>query len=291
MVFCQRIVIIWLIIFSAATLASEEKTEKESIYAQLNRGIMRLEHTEVIYQENADAKIPRSVPDGTAFFVLSGDELYVVSARHVVEKPHDLHARVQCKNKKTGYDEVILFELPRNGWVYHGEYEDVDTRFVDVAAMKIPWIKDRAIKAFRYEPKDSNDYDKNQLPYEDPEPPDPILVFGFPADIGFQLLEQRPFTRSGVVSMKTGKEFIKIDANKFAEERCCLIDAKMFAGNSGSPVMNQPRLGDSKPRLLGLVIATNNILDFGIIEPVSRIRETLDIAKKQPASGQMTDYR
>lgn len=259
--------------------------EKESLYAQLNRAIIRLEHLEVVHQEKGPAPIVRNVSDGTAFFVASGNEGYVVSARHVVEKPYDLHARVQCKNEKTGEPEVVFLELPRSGWVYHDEKGDEDTRFVDVAVMKIPGIKGRSLKHFRYQPRDSNDYDKNQLPFEDPEPPQAILVFGFPGDVAFKLDEQRPIARLGIISMKTGKEFLKIDANKFAEERCCLIDARMFSGNSGSPVMNQLVLGDSKPRLLGLVIASNNALDFGVIEPVSRIRETLDLARARPVSG------
>ena len=48
------------------------------------------------------------------------------------------------------------------------------------------------------------------------------------------------------------------------------------------------RLGQSKPRLLGLVVATNRGLDYGIIEPVSRIRETLDVAKSMTAAGKWT---
>ena len=151
--------------------------------------------------------------------------------------------------------------------------------------MKIPWIKDRSIKAFRYEPKDSKNHDRNQLPYDDPDPPHPILVFGFPSDVGFQLMEQKSLGRFGVISMKTEKEFLKLKG-KYIDERCSLIDARMFPGNSGSPVMNQPRLGDSKPNLLGLVIATNATLDFGIIEPVSRISEVLEEAKSMQASGQ-----
>lgn len=202
-----------------------------------------------------------------------------------MEKPYDLHARVQSKNQKTGKFEVILLKLPRDKWIYHDNSGDEDTRFVDVAAIKIHWIKDRSIKYFRYEPEGSKYQDKNQLPLEDPEPPRPILVFGFPADVGFQLLEQKPLARLGVVSMKTGKEFLKLNGTKFAEERCCLIDARMFPGNSGSPVMNQPRLTDSKPKLLGLVIAANNTLDFGVIEPVSRIREVLDLIRDRPKSG------
>ena len=120
---------------------------------------------------------------------------------------------------------------------------------------------------------------------EDPDPPRAILVFGFPADVGFQLKEQKPLVRLGVVSMKTGREFLKLDSGKFAEERCCLIDARIFGGNSGSPVMNQITITDSQPRLLGLVKAANARLDFAVMEPVSRIRETLDLAKDKAKSG------
>ena len=282
---CHLILLVALTFPGMTGFAGEKEKEEEALYAQLNRAVIRLEHVEVVHQEKAAAPIVRNVPDGTAFFVTSGNELYVVSARHVVEKPYDLHARVQSKDRKTGQIEVILLELPRNGWVYHDNFGDADTRFVDVAVMKIPWIKSRSIKHFRYESKGSKDKDKNQLPFEDPEPPRPILVFGFPGDVGFQLLGQKPLGRLGVISMKTGKEFLKFDAKKFAEERCCLIDARMFPGNSGSPVMNQPRLGDSKPKLLGLVIASNTSLDFGVIEPVSRIRETLDLASDKSKLG------
>lgn len=274
--------IMFLLILLPLSVYADEK-DKESLYVQLSRAVIRLEHDEVINQENADANIARTVPDGTAFFVHGGNERYIVTARHVVEKPHDLHARVQCRNKETGKEEVILLELPRKAWIYHNNNGDEDTRFVDVAVMKIPTMQ--GIKAFRYELKDSNEGDKNQLPFEDPEPPHPILVFGFPTNVGFQLFEQKPLGRLGIVSMKTEKEFLRLEDGKFAEERCCLIDARMFRSNSGSPVMNQIRLGDSKPQLLGLVIAINNSLDFGVIEPVSRIRETLDMAKSQPASG------
>ncbi len=267
-------------------LALANQKEKESLYSQLNRGIIRLEH-EVVQKEKDPNTHMRNVPDGTAFFVTSLNNLYVVSARHVVEKTYDLHARVQCKNKITGKPEVILLNLPQNGWTYHDDNGDEDTRYVDVAVMKIPWIEDRSIKGFYFMHKDSNDQNNNQLPLDDPEPPRPILVFGFPDNVGFQLHEQKPIARLGIISMKAGKEFLKLD-EKFFEERCCLIDARMFSGNSGSPVMNQMNLlrrEDSQPRLLGLVIALNKNLDFGVIEPVSRIRETLDLAKDKPKSG------
>ena len=84
--------------------------------------------------------------------------------------------------------------------------------------------------------------------------------------------------------MHTGKRFLKMqigEENKFAEERCFVIDAEAFPGNSGSPVLNQTSLMDSKLQLLGLLSASNQSMDFGVVEPVSRIREVLDQAKEQ----------
>lgn len=275
--------IIFLISCTHLYTYADEK-EKEALYDQLNRAIIRLEHIERIIQEGSKDILIKNVPDGTAFFVNSEKSLFLVSARHVVEKPYDLHARVQCMNRKTGEKEVILLTLPRADWVCHNNSGDKDTNYVDVATMKVNWIKDRSVKSFHYAPKHFENHSKNQLPYEDPNPPNPILIFGFPADVGFVLMEQKPLGRFGVISMKTEKEFLKIKG-KFIEERCCLIDARMFPGNSGSPVINQPRIGASKPDLLGLVIATNNALDFGIIETVSRVREVIDLAKDIKASG------
>jgi len=256
--------------------------EKEPLYKQMCRAVVRLEHIQLAQQGGRPAI--QFAPQGTAFFVAHSNQLYIVSARHVVNKPHDLQARVESLRNDTNQTEVILLQLPHEKWVFHQNDGDADTHPVDVAVMKIHWIKDRSIKHFLYAPPDATDRKKNQLPLEDPEPPQPILVFGFPSDVGFGLLEQRPLGRLGVVSMKTDKEFLQWDG-KFGEERCCLIDARIFRGNSGSPVMNQMRITDSKPRLLGLVSAANNTLDFGIMAPVSRIRETIDRARSMDAAG------
>jgi len=258
--------------------------ETEDLYSQLNRAVIRLEHIEAIHKEGSPNVIKQNKPDGTAFFVQSEGSLFVVSARHVVEQSYDLHARVECLNAKSGGKEVIILKLPRSRWIFHATKGDRDTHYVDVAAMRIRWIKERTIKYFTYESPGSKNKDKNQLPTEDPSPPRKILVFGFPFDIGFQLLEQRPFGRAGIIAMRTGKKFLKMKigaANKFAEERCFVIDAEAFPGNSGSPVLNQTSLTDSKLQLLGLLSAANQSMDFGVVEPVSRIREILDKAKKQ----------
>lgn len=275
------LLLLFIIEISFICSAKAQTEKKEDFYSQLCRGIIRLEHNEEIKEKSSNKITNITRPDGTAFFVRSGDDLFVVTARHVVEKEYDLHARVQCKNRITGDNEVILLKLKRDKWVFHPEDESIDTNYVDVAVMKISWITDRGIKMFRYELPNTEEANKNQLPFEDPLPPDSILIFGFPLDIGFKLSEQKPLGRLGIVSMVTGNKFLKIN-NKFAEEKVMIIDAKMFSGNSGSPVINQPSLLQLEIKLLGLVIATNENLDFGIIEPVSRIRETIEIAKKEP---------
>lgn len=279
----NRIISTLFLVFCLVPYSAIAK-ETEDLYLQLNRAVIRLEHIEAIQKEGSPNVITQNKPDGTAFFVQSEGSLFVVSARHVVEQSYDLHARVECLNVKSGKKEVIILKLPRGRWIFHTINGDKDTHYVDVAAMRIRWIKERTIKHFTYELSDSENKDRNQLPTEDPSPPRKILVFGFPLDIGFQLLEQRPFGRAGIISMRTGKKFLKIKigkANKFAEERCFVIDAEAFPGNSGSPVLTQTSLTDPKLQLLGLLSASNQSMDFGVVEPVSRIREVLDQAKKQ----------
>lgn len=261
--------------YVSSTTAEESK---ETLYSQINRAVIRLEHYELIKQEGSSKVITRNLPDGTGFFVTSTNQLFIVSARHVVEQQYDLHARVQTKHDKTGERKVFLLKFPRDKWIYHRNIGDAETSYVDVAVMRITRLKDWGIVHFMYASMESADKEKNQLPTDDAEPPQSILVFGFPAGVGFELAEQHPIVRLGIISMKAGKKFIKLADKKFVDERACLIDARIFPGNSGSPVMNEIKFLDSKPRLLGLVIAANEALDYAIIEPTSRIKETIDQA-------------
>ncbi|MHC4519104.1 MAG: trypsin-like peptidase domain-containing protein [Planctomycetota bacterium] len=271
--------VVWVVLLPTSVPAT---TAEESLYEQLARAVVRLEGGRMI--EKDGQTVVERVPVGTAFFVRTKPDLYVVSARHVVAIPYDLVARVPVKHNETGQIEVLWLELPHDKWIYHPESGDEETGYVDLAAMKIPWIRGRSVRYFQYEPADSSDHDANQFPFADPQPPEPVLVFGFPASIGFTLVEQRPLARFGIVAMNTGRKFLKI-RGKWADARCSLVDCRMFGGNSGSPVMNQLRVGDEQPRVLGVTIASNPEYDYGVIEPVSRIRETLDVARQSERSG------
>jgi hypothetical protein len=257
-------------IISTNCLAKGPKdNEKEDLYSQLSCAIIRLEHTRTISIEGADNPKTERKSNGTGFFVHWEGKLFVVSARHVVEKPYDLQARVDCLDRTSKQKQVVLLKLKRENWVFHPEDGDKDSHYVDVAAMRITWLKGKKIKHFG----------KVHFPKKDPVPPKRVLIFGFPGNIGFKLLKQRPFGRAGIVSMQADKKFIRLKLagmNKFAEERCYLIDAEIFGGNSGSPIIGHPKI-----ELLGLVSASNVKMDFAVAEPVSRIHETIDIAKDQ----------
>jgi hypothetical protein len=104
------------------------------------------------------------------------------------------------------------------------------------------------------------------------------LVFGFPGDLGFELAEQRPMARLGVIAMVAGESFLKA-RGEFQDADVRLIDAPIFGGNSGSPVFRYRPLGGLAP-LLGLVTHTNIQLDYAVMEPVWRIAQTVEQASK-----------
>ncbi|MFH1553099.1 MAG: hypothetical protein ABID83_05655, partial [Candidatus Omnitrophota bacterium] len=203
----KKFLLIALALFVLNPCFTRAARGEESFYNQLTRGVVRLEHFEEAKKEGAEKAEIKSIPEGTAFFILYNEDLYVVSTRHVVEKGYDLHAYVKSRNRETETDEIILMKLPRDRWVFHPEGGDKDTHGVDIAVMKISFIKDRDIKHFtHYDPGEGL---IDQFAEKDPEPPKDILVFGFPGNIGFELKERNPMGRKGIISFKGEEPFIK----------------------------------------------------------------------------------
>jgi hypothetical protein len=264
-----------LLISLAGNAFSEESTEP--FYAQIGRAVIRLEHTTETTSEGNSKAVIANNPDGTGFFVWSGDRLFLISARHVVDTDHDLHARVKVFNTSTQTSEILLLKLPRKHWIYHPDQGDATTNAVDIAVIRLTlpvWDKFAgSIKGFAYEPGET---EVSQLAFEDALPPEQVVTFGFPGEDGFKLLEQRPMARFGIISMHTGEKFIMV-SNNYANERCDVLDIKAFPGNSGSPVMS----ATGGTHLLGVLIASNNS-DIAVMEPASRIREILEIGRKTP---------
>jgi S1-C subfamily serine protease len=249
-----------------------DTAQKESLYQQLSRAIIRLEAAE---EQKAV---------GTGFFAQDtvSLDLYLVTARHVVQS--DLRARVPSQRLDSHETEVIELRIPKDGWIFHpqherkiriaGEKEEVAA--VDVAVAPISHIKERRVRAIAYCSHPCADAEEGRFLDEDPVPPRSVLVWGFPADLGFTLTEQRPMARYGMVAMVAEEPFVRTD-DLLRDERVILIDAPVFRGNSGGPVFDYPASGSMK--LAGLISSTNPNLEYGIAEPVSRIREALEAAR------------
>jgi S1-C subfamily serine protease len=263
-----------LTLFALQSLHAE--ASKEPFYSQVSGMVVRIEQ---VLPGGAIKLL------GTGFFVDDEKgETFIVSARHVVDCHCDLRARVPSMVTATGKSEVVELRLPYARWIFHPAAGDKQMADTDVAVMRLPGIKDRSIVTFMYCKQDCPKDTYNQLA-DNPSPPDQIVIFGFPLDIGFTLKEPRPMTRVGVVSLISDDPFIYIDnpdgSKKLMPGGAYLIDARMFGGNSGGPVIvsnpfQQIRLG-------GLVTATNRSLDYGVATPVSQIAETLDKAKNSDA--------
>ena len=278
-----------LIAFLAFLILSSHlsaQKSKEPFYTQTTRAVIRLEHYEDIKKEGQTNPSRVRKSDGTGFFVLTPDALFVVTAAHVARKDYDLHARVPVLLDPTGETMMKELKLPRSRWVFHPDIGDEETHPVDVAVMKLPPLSGAGVVAFRYCPQNCPEDEYNQLE-KDPDPPQEVLVFGFPLNIGFQLREPRPMGRQGMVALKADERFLVLKG-KYVEAKAFLMDIKMFGGNSGSPILTMPGLG-RKMYLFGLVFGTNVNLDFAIGEPASRIREVLDQARNQSIAFQAWD--
>lgn len=272
-----------------ASLIADDPS-KEAFHVQVGRAVFRLEHVETISRKGQPATDTILKPDGTAFVVRHNGRTFLITARHVAERPYDMRARVSAKRDDTGATEVIELRIPKEAWVWHEQGPEerregnavVRLRGVDVAVAPLPGIKDRGIVVFgSCSPCPTGE--SSQMATVDSTPPTSVLVAGFPGDLGFTLLEQRPMFRSGIVALVAGERFLLIDG-AYADERSIIIDRKIQPGNSGSPIFSLNQLS-AQIILVGLVSASNEAWEYTIAEPASRIRETIERCIAHPPAS------
>jgi len=253
-------------------------------YDGFTSAIIRLVHTERIHPEGSKRDRTDEIPNGTAFFVKSGSDLFVVSARHVVEKEYDIHAKVRLRNKMTRRTKDFLLKLPKEKWVFHPAKGNNDTHYVDVAAMRIDHLMEYELLSFIYDPKAKSE---NDFLFSKPETHAPVLILGFCGNRELRGSRPKPSAKLGIVSKIKGNEFFKIGNGKFVEPEAYLVDADITQGNSGSPVFQSVSSGllKNEMKIIGMVIGTNKPMDLAIVEPASRIGETIDFAKKKSVRG------
>lgn len=259
-----------------------------SFYDAVSRGVVRLEHYDVIERDGSDLVETVGHSDGTGFLVAAGDRLFVVSAAHVAHSRWDLKVRVVGENREGTGISVAGLRIPRDAWVFHPKGPSVTpdgkpVAAVDVAVAEVPWHPELRLRTIGYCPDPCDSEVTDQFADQDPDPPAMLLTFGFPKGLGFELREQRPMARTGIVSMVAGEHFVHT-GEAFLDARARLLDTDIFPGNSGSPVFSNPVLGGPF-ELLGVVTAANDTFDFAVSEPVSRVKEVLEHAFKHPAAN------
>ncbi len=254
-----------LVIFSTAIVVAAQSPPP--LEDQLKTAVFRME---AVYDGSYS-------PNGTGFLIEHNHKIYLVSARHVAEAPSNLRARVPLTRRDTGILEPVELWVPKGAWVFHSEGPSKGSHGVDVAVAPLPGVPSFAdVRVFgSCSPCQAGE--TSQLAQVDPKAPLSVLVTGFPGGIGYELKEQRPFYRSAIVALVPGERLIADEQQAFYEKDIFLIDRAVQKGTSGSPVFYFDQI-KGVISVVGLQIATNNENDFSIIEPASRIRETLEQA-------------
>ena len=232
---------------------------------------------------------------GTGFFVRWNNDLYIITARHVVDIKNDLIGIIRLKNKETNEIKLFKISLPRNRWVFHPNSESNEYCSVDIAAMKINQLENYEIVAFVYNKDFLSKSYINKLLNQTFNLKSPHILqsynwasdwFGSELKNSFiRLIPALSVTKNKLYQQKNlVNKILNNSNNKYFEEEIIFVKSTMFHGNSGAPVIDCSPFDNPKNKLFGVFIALeevkiqNNILPPGLacIEPVYRIIETIE---------------
>lgn len=257
-----------------------------SFYDALSRGVVRLEHYDVIERDGGELTEYIGHSDGTGFLVARAEKLFLVTAAHVARFPWDLRVRISGE-ERTGLGTTVAgLRIPREAWVFHPQGPTLTpdgkpVAAVDLAVAELPWHSNLRLRTIGFCPDPCTGDVVDQFAENDPDPPTMLLTFGFPKELGFEMRDQRPMARTGIVAMVAGEFFVHT-GEAYLDARARILDTDIFPGNSGSPVFSNPTTSGAF-ELLGVVTAANDTYDFAVAEPVSRVKELLLHARDNPA--------
>jgi S1-C subfamily serine protease len=197
-----------------------------------------------------------------------GYEIYLVTARHVVQDRQNLKVRL---NPSVAGAVGQQFEIPtkppagRATWFFHPDPA------VDVAAVRVDYngLTQQGFAVGFFE-QDEQTIHRAQMPAEEIAAGDGVFVLGFPMNLAGQ---QRNYVivRQGVIARIS--EMIESASPSF------MIDAFVFPGNSGGPVVLRPdivSIQGTKPHsravLMGLVTQSRSYVDTALSQQTRRPR-------------------
>jgi len=235
---------------------------------------------------------------GTGFFVKFEYDLYVVTARHVVDNNYDLIGITRVLNMTTNEIEIFEISLPKNNWIFHPENGSDNILPVDVSVTKINQLENYEITSFVYDNDFSSKSYIDELINENYNQQKKVFLckaFNWFTDYNIKELFALDPTRPPLTFFSPNKEGKNLQqkylknkmacrpSNKLFEDEVLFLEGNMYPGNSGSPVIEITPFENPKNKLIGIHIASeetrieNNFIFPGTIaiEPAYRIFETL----------------
>jgi S1-C subfamily serine protease len=205
-------------------------------------------------------------------------EIYLVTARHVVaehaaNQHADLNVRLNAKDVTKG--KVQEFQIPskpspdQGTWFFHPDKD------IDVAAVRVNWDR---LTSLGFQPgwfaSDQAAADIGKLKELEVSAGDGIFILGFPMNLAG---EQKNYVivRQGVIARTS--EMLD------GASRTFMVDALVYPGNSGGPVVLKPELlaiqgtkNNSSAYLVGIVLSYLPYVDIAISNQTHRPRVSFE---------------
>jgi hypothetical protein len=221
--------------------------------------------------------------------------VFLVTNKHVLEDMRQIYLKFNSANDASSKDYAVDL-IAKNGkhlWIGHPEAH------VDVAALTInASMLKQELRKYAFFQSDAHVFASDQLKSEGVSEGDNVFVLGFPMGMVDQE-RQYVICRTGIVARI--RDFLEDKATDF------LVDATVFPGNSGGPVILRPEMASlagtkaiSKASLIGIVksyvpyhdVATSQQTrkarivfeencGLAAVEPVDHILTTVDLAMKR----------
>jgi S1-C subfamily serine protease len=225
-------------------------------------------------------------------------EVYLVTNKHVITNFDKIHVRFNPQTGQSAKDYTVYLNDSNGNQIWTGNPDpDID---VAVLQVDIQSVRDEGMKCNFFQ-SDKHTADTNELISRETSEGDPVFVMGFPMGI-VSVDRQHVFVRGGVISRikdlfeKRSKDFV--------------VDAFVFPGNSGGPVISKPENNSiqgtkfsNQASLIGIIKSYISYSDIAIsqqtgnariifeentglskVEPVDHIIETISEAKKKNAT-------
>ncbi len=202
--------------------------------------------------------------------------VFLVTARHVVD---DLKSAMASAAAGQGASNVVMrfnpepgrsareFPLPMDQWFI----DDAASKHVAVAPVNIDFLREHGVRTLAFFESDRSVADRARDKQIGLSEGDGVYVLGFPMGLVEQGQRNFVIVRDGTIA--------RIQDCLVGERPTFLIDAMVFPGNSGGPVVNRPSSGavqGTKPQtaayLIGMVEGYIPYEDYAVSAQTHRPR-------------------